>query len=72
MLSIQVLNYQVSLTKVILGWKFSLNFMILNARICILTLSQRRSTVSPQTTIDAQMRLIKTSKQRWPNVNMAH
>ena len=49
--------HQVSLTKVILGWRFSLNFMvILNARIiCILTLGQRRSTVSTQTTIDAQM-----------------
>ena len=48
-----------SLTKVILGWRFSLNFMtILNARnICILTLGQRRSMVSAQITIDAQMRL---------------
>ena len=45
--------------KVISGCRFSLNFMTnLNARIiCILTLGQRRSTFSMQTTIDAQMRL---------------
>ena len=58
-ISIQVLNYQVSLTKRILGWRFSLNFMvILNARLsCIRTLGQRRSTVSTQTTNDAQTHL---------------
>ena len=59
LLSIQVLNYQVSLTKFILRWEFSLNFKtVLNARIiCILTLGQRRWTVSTQTTIYAQMHL---------------